>query len=197
MKQIIGWIQRQFRESAEVKQAMAKKLAREVNQVSVEMIRALQNGKKIMWCGNGGSAADSQHLSTELVSRLRFTRPAVASLALTTDTSLLTAHSNDYGFEEIFARQIEALGQPGDVLIAISTSGNSKNVLQAIKAANHIGVCTIAFSGKDGGAVKKYAHYCLIVPSQDTQRIQEGHITIGHILCDIIEHSLFRTPPEP
>lgn len=187
------YIKKQFRESAEVKNLMAENLSSEIENVAKQVVSALQNGQKILWCGNGGSAADSQHLSTELMSRLRFNRPGIPSIALTTDTSFLTAHTNDFDFEDIFSRQIIALGQPGDVLIGISTSGNSKNVLQAIKTASAKKILTIAFSGKTGGEMKKLADCCLTVPSDDTQRIQEGHITIGHILCDLIEKSLYGT----
>ncbi len=170
---------------------MAEKLPEKIATIANVLIQALRNGQKLMWCGNGGSAADSQHLSAELVSRLRFDRPAIPSIALTTDTSLLTAHSNDCGFENVFSRQIEALGQAGDIVIVISVSGNSANVIEAIKTAKNKNLPSIALTGKDGGEIKNLADYCIIVPSYDVQRIQEGHITIGHILCDLIEQTLF------
>ena len=191
MTQLVKRIQSQFRASAEVKLAMSERLSKQVAQVATVMISALRRGGKILWCGNGGSAADSQHLATELICRLNLNRPPLASLALTTDTSLLTAQSNDFGFDSVFSRQVEALGQPGDILVGISTSGNSANVLTAIRAAKAKKIITVALTGKDGGALKGLADHCLIVPSSDTQRIQEGHITIGHILCDLIEHDLF------
>ena len=187
----LEYIKNQFRESAEVKNLMAENLSEEVDEIAVKVVEALKKGKKIFWCGNGGSAADSQHLSTELISRLRFNRPAIPSIALTTDTSFLTAHTNDFDFDDIFSRQIEALGQAGDVLIGISTSGNSKNILKAIKTAKSKEILTIVFSGKNGGTMKNIANFSLIVPSHETQRIQEGHITIGHIICDLIEKSLY------
>jgi D-sedoheptulose 7-phosphate isomerase len=187
----LEYIKNQFHESAEVKTLMAEKLSEEVDKIAVQVVEALKNGKKMFWCGNGGSAADSQHLSTELISRLRFNRPAIPSIALTTDTSFLTAHTNDFDFDDIFSRQIEALGQPGDVLVGISTSGNSGNIIKAIRTAKSKELLTIAFSGKDGGTMKSLADFSLIVPSNETQRIQEGHITIGHILCDLIEKSLY------
>ena len=184
-------IERQFTESAAVKTKMAGTLPAEIETVSEVLLLTIRKQKKILWCGNGGSAADAQHLSTELVSRLRFNRPAIASIALTTDTSFLTAHANDFGFDDIFARQIEALGNKGDVLIGISTSGNSENIIRAIERAKKQKITTVVLSGKDGGKLKKIADYNLIVPSRETQRIQEGHITIGHILCDLIEQELY------
>lgn len=191
MSDFTDYIKKQFRESAEVKNLMAENLSAEIDKIAEKVVQALNNGNKILWCGNGGSAADSQHLSTELISRLRFNRPAIPSLALTTDTSFLTAHTNDFDFDDIFSRQIEGLGQPGDVLIGISTSGNSNNIVKAIKTAESKKILTVALSGKNGGIMKNLADLNLVVPSNDTQRIQEGHITIGHILCDLIEKSLY------
>ncbi len=188
---MIEQIRNQFCASAAVQQTMSEQLSSQVAQIAEVMIAALRRGGKILWCGNGGSAADCQHLATELVCRLTLDRPPLASMALTTDTSLLTAQTNDFKFDSVFSRQVEALGKPGDVLIGISTSGNSVNVLEALRVAQTRQIVTIALSGKDGGKVKGLADYCLIVPSSDTQRIQEGHITIGHILCDLIERNLF------
>jgi D-sedoheptulose 7-phosphate isomerase len=196
MASYLQFIKQQFKESASVKTAMAEKLSNEINRLAKLFIQALKDDKKILWCGNGGSAADCQHLSTELISRLQFNRPSIPSIALTTNSSFLTAHSNDFGFDSIFSRQIDALGKPGDVLMAISTSGNSRNIIQAIKTAKKKKLNTVALSGKDGGQISRIADYCLIVPSFNTQRIQEGHITIGHILCDLIEQNLFRELPE-
>ena len=184
-------IERQFTESASVKTKMAEMLPAEIETVGDVLIRAIRQRKKILWCGNGGSAADAQHLSTELVSRLRFNRPAIASIALTTDTSFLTAHANDFGFDDIFAREVEALGNEGDVLIGISTSGNSENIIRAMDRAKQRKITMVVLSGKDGGKLKRIADYNLSVPSRETQRIQEGHITIGHILCDLIEQELY------
>ncbi len=150
-------------------------------------LTALKNGKKIIFFGNGGSAADAQHLAAELVVRYRVNRPALAGLALTTDTSILTAHSNDFGFETVFSRQIEALAQPGDVALGISTSGTSPNILAALKAANERGCVTIAFTGEKESACSKLAKLSFKAPSSITARVQECHLLIGHLLCDVVE----------
>lgn len=150
-------------------------------------LTALQSGKKILFFGNGGSAADAQHLAAELVVRYRVNRPALAGIALTTDTSILTAHSNDFGFETVFSRQVEALAQPGDVALGISTSGTSKNVLLALQAANHRGCVTIAFTGEKGADCAAEAKLAFKAPSAITARIQECHLLIGHLLCDFVE----------
>lgn len=167
------------------------KLIEQIVEASDLIINSIKKGGKVIWCGNGGSAADSQHLSTELLGRLNFNRNPISSIALTTDTSFLTAWSNDIGFESIFSRQIEGLGHLGDVLIGISTSGNSGNILKAIKSAKEKNIKTIAFLGKNGGEIKNHADISIVVPSENTQHIQESHITIGHIICDIIEQKLF------
>ncbi|WP_096700130.1 D-sedoheptulose 7-phosphate isomerase [Magnetospirillum sp. 15-1] len=148
---------------------------------------SLAAGGKILFFGNGGSAADAQHLATELVIRYRYNRKALAALALTTDTSLLTACANDFSYEEIFSRQIEALGRPGDVAIGITTSGNSPNVLTALAVARDMGLVAAGFSGRDGGKMVGLADPLLVVPSSVTARIQEMHILIGHALCDRVE----------
>lgn len=150
-------------------------------------------GKKILFCGNGGSAADCQHLATEFVIRLRasFPRPALAAIALTVDTSALTAAGNDFGFDYIFSRQVEALGHEGDLLIGISTSGNSKNIVEAVKAAREKGLTVAGLLGNGGGALAEMVDYPLVVPSENTARIQECHLLIGHILCEIVEERLF------
>ncbi|HEV2213994.1 MAG TPA: D-sedoheptulose 7-phosphate isomerase, partial [Terracidiphilus sp.] len=152
-----------------------------------EMTRAVLAGKKVLWCGNGGSAADSQHLAAELMGRFRRERRGLASVALTTDTSILTAIGNDYGYDRVFARQVEALCNPGDVLVGISTSGNSRNVCAAVETAKSIGAYTVAFTGESGGKLASLADIILRMPSSDTARIQEGHILCGHMLCDWIE----------
>ncbi len=153
-------------------------------------VKAIQNGNKIMFFGNGGSAADAQHLATELSVRFVNDRAPIAGLALTTDTSTLTAASNDMGFDYIFARQIDALGQNGDVAIAISTSGNSQNIVKALESARAKGITTIGFSGRDGGHMPALCDHILIVPSNMTARIQEMHILIGHMLCGGLEQKL-------
>ncbi len=154
---------------------------------AVRITNCLLAGNKIFWCGNGGSAADSQHLAAELVGRFRRMRRAFPSIALTTDTSVLTSIANDWSYEEVFARQVEALSQPGDVLIGISTSGDSKNVCAALERARELGVITVAMTGRSGGRMASLADICLRVPSTDPARIQEGHILCGHILCEWIE----------
>ncbi|MDE3201130.1 MAG: D-sedoheptulose 7-phosphate isomerase [Acidobacteriota bacterium] len=151
------------------------------------MTNALCNGNKILWCGNGGSAADAQHLAAELVGRFRRERRGMAGVALTTDTSILTAVANDYGYDTIFERQVEAIGSAGDVLVGISTSGNSLNIANAIEKASAMGLWTVAFTGRGGGRIARIAHYVLAVASSDTARIQEVHILAGHLLCDWVE----------
>ncbi|BFN38202.1 SIS domain-containing protein [Fidelibacter multiformis] len=173
--------------------AASDDLVQRIYDASAIMIRTLKKGKKILWCGNGGSAADSQHLSAELVARLNITRPGLASLALTTDTSLLTAWSNDVGFESLFSRQVEALGDNGDVLMALSTSGKSPNVLKAVKSAREKKITTIALLGRDGGVIRSEADLAIVVPSENTQLIQEIHVTVGHLLCELVETKLFKT----
>lgn len=153
--------------------------------------KALRAGRKILFCGNGGSAADSQHLSAELVSRLNFNRPGLAAVALTVDTSALTAIGNDYGFEHVFSRQVEALGQAGDVLIALSTSGNSPNVIKAIEAARAKGIHVVGKTGGSGGKMAELCDIALKIPSHETPKIQECHMMLGHIYCALIEQGLF------
>jgi D-sedoheptulose 7-phosphate isomerase len=150
-------------------------------------VNALKNGNKIMLCGNGGSAADAQHIAAELSGRYKKERAALAGIALTTDTSALTAIGNDYGFEYLFSRQVEALGKKGDVLIAISTSGNSTNVIKAIESAKNTGIYVITLTGKGGGKMKEMGDVNIIIPSNDTPRIQEMHITLGHMICALID----------
>ena len=148
---------------------------------------ALLNGNKVLWCGNGGSAADAQHLAAELVGRFRRERPALASIALTPDTSILTAIANDYGYDWIFERQVDALCRPGDVVIAISTSGNSANVCAALRRARELKARTVAMTGRNGSRLAALADICLQVPATDAARIQECHILCGHILCEWVE----------
>lgn len=186
------YIQDQLEESATTKRKTFDACAADIMKAVDVIINAYNNKKKVLLCGNGGSAADAQHIATELVIRMnKPDRPALAALALTTDTSMLTAGGNDIGFENIFARQIEALGTAGDVLIAITTSGKSENVNRAIKAAKQRGLQVVGFLGKDGGASKNLVDIPIIIPSNDTQRIQESHITVAHIICGIIENEMF------
>ena len=186
------FIQDQLNESAETKKKMFEACTGDILKAVDAMIKAFNNKKKILLCGNGGSAADAQHIATELVIRMtKPDRPALAAIALTTDTSCLTAAGNDIGFDNVFSRQVEALGSAGDVLIAISTSGKSENVNRAVKQAKKAGMTVIGFLGKDGGSAKELVDIPIIIPSNDTQRIQEGHITVAHILCGIIENEMF------
>ena len=157
------------------------------------MVSTLRAGGKILWCGNGGSAGDSQHLAAELVGRFRRQRRGLASLALTTDSSALTSIANDYGYEAVFSRQVEALGVAGDLLVGISTSGNSQNVVAALEAARSRGLTTVAFTGAGGGRMAKLADHLFAVASQETARIQEAHILAGHMLCDWIELECMNT----
>jgi D-sedoheptulose 7-phosphate isomerase len=156
------------------------------------VIHALQSGGKVLLCGNGGSAADSQHIAAELVGRFKKDRKGMPAIALTTDTSILTSVANDFGYEEVFRRQVEALGEGGDVLIGISTSGRSKNVVLAIQKAREMGIVTVALIGGDTGPVSDAADMTVSIPSPDTPRIQEGHITFGHILCDLVERAIVK-----
>lgn len=154
--------------------------------------QALQQGHKIIFCGNGGSAADSQHLAAELVGRYQLNRQALASISLTVDTSILTAVGNDFGFEQIFVRQLAALGHSGDVLVGLSTSGNSPNVIAAVKYAKEHQIISMAFTGSEGGQLKDLADYLLAAPSKITSQIQEMHIAIGHLMCAMVERELAR-----
>src|SRR4029077_19933449 len=165
-------------------------ISAEVEQIANACCKALRAGKKILFAGNGGSAADAQHLAAELVSRFQFDRPGLAALALTTDTSVLTAIGNDYGYDRVFARQLSSVAIEGDVFIAISTSGRSPNILRALEEARRKGVVTLGCTGT-GGDMSPLCDLCIRVPSQETPKIQEGHIMLGHILCGLIERELF------
>ena len=162
-----------------------------VEQVSEIMITCFKNNGKVLFCGNGGSAADAQHLSTELSGRYYFDRPPLFSEALSVNSSFITAIANDYSFEKTFARMTKAMGQSGDVLIGLSTSGNSKNVVAALATAQEIGMTTIGMTGQGGGKLKAVSDFHIEVPSTDTPRIQECHMLIGHTLCEIVEHRIF------
>jgi len=186
------FIQDQLNESAETKKKMFDACAGDILKAVDAIIKSYNGKGKVLLCGNGGSAADSQHIATELVIRMtKANRPALAAIALTTDSSMLTAAGNDIGFDNVFARQVEGLGTKGDVLIAISTSGKSENVNRAIHEAKKKGMTVIGFLGKGGGASKELVDIPIVIPSDDTQRIQEGHITVAHIICGIIENEMF------
>jgi D-sedoheptulose 7-phosphate isomerase len=161
-----------------------------VESIAAAGARAIEAGGKVMFCGNGGSAADSQHLAAELVGKLVFNRPGMAGLALTVDTSALTAIGNDFGYEFVFSRQVEALGRPGDVLVGITTSGRSTNVVRAFEAARARDIVTVAMTGRARGPVAEAADHWLAVPHDETQKIQEGHIVLGHIFCALIEQQI-------
>lgn len=183
----------QLNESARVKQKTAELLADAIVGASQIIINAYRRGGKVLLIGNGGSAADAQHIAGELVGRFKLERKALPALALTTNTSILTAIGNDYHYDLVFARNVEAfVNHPADVLVAISTSGNSPSILRAVEVAKSRGISVIGFLGKGGGKLKAMVDVALVVPSDDTQRIQETHITIGHIMCDLIEQTLFR-----
>jgi len=180
-------------ESSETKLKIKDQLSNEIIAAIDILVSAYKNGKKLLLCGNGGSAADCQHIATELMIRLshHIQRPALPAIALTTDSSNLTAGGNDIGFENVFARNVEGLGIKGDVLLAISTSGNSPNVVKAVEMAQSKGMKVIGFLGGNGGKLKSVVDLPIVVPSSNTQRIQEGHITIAHIICELVEDKLF------
>jgi D-sedoheptulose 7-phosphate isomerase len=187
------YIKDQIKKSYETKQAIYEndELLNKIEEVSKLCVEIYRNSKKTIIAGNGGSAADAQHIAAELVGRYGFDRPSIPSLALTTDTSCLTAIGNDYGYDKVFSRQLEGMGQSGDLFIGISTSGNSKNIINAFEAAKQKGITTVALVGRDGGEMAKVADIAIVVPSESTPRIQESHILIGHIICDIIEKEIF------
>ncbi len=189
----VGLIEKELQESIDLKNEVKEKLSEKMVEVAHALAECIRNGGKILLCGNGGSAADAQHFAGELVVRLSsdYTRTAIPAIALSSDNFVLTACANDFGFEQVFSRQIEALGKPEDVLLCISTSGNSPNLIQAMEKAKEKQMKTVGLLGKDGGRMAKLADFSLVVPSQKTQRIQEAHITICHILTSLMEKALF------
>jgi len=176
-----------FLEHQTVLAALEKHCIGKIEEIALLMAKVLQSGGTIFWCGNGGSAADSQHFAAELVGRFNRNRPALRSVALTTDSSTLTCVANDFSFEDIFSRQIEALGRRGDLLVGISTSGNSPNLLRAFEAGKTVGLHSVGLLGKSGGRAKALVDHALVVPSDSTARIQEMHVLVGHCLCDRVE----------
>ena len=190
-------ILRMFRESAAVKLRFVEEADARIEAVAREMAAVLRRGGKLLFLGNGGSAADAQHLAAEFVNRFLVDRKALAALALTTDTSVLTSIGNDLGIEQLFSRQVEALARPGDLVVAISTSGNSPNVLRAVEAAHRLGCRTVGLTGGSGGALAKAVDDAFVVPSQETPRIQETHITLGHALCALVEELVIRGGEAP
>jgi len=184
-----------IRESIKIKQYVLddQHLISIIDIVAEEIINAFRHDKKVLLCGNGGSAADAQHLAAELSGRFYIDRPPLFAEALHVNTSYLTAVANDYSFDEVYARLVKAKGRPEDVLIAISTSGNSSNIIKAINAAKEAGIIAVGFTGKSGGKMASLCDYLINIPSRDTARIQEAHILIGHIICEIVERELFST----
>ncbi len=191
-----SYIRAQIQDAHLVMSAMLEDdaLLERVEAAAVACITALSNGSKVLLAGNGGSAADAQHIAGEFVSRFAFDRPGLPAIALSTDTSILTAIGNDYGFDKLFARQVQAHAQKGDVFIAYSTSGRSPNVIAALQEAKNRGVVCIGMTGSRGGPMKELCDHYLDVPSVDTPKIQEGHAVLGHVLCGLVERALFKAP---
>lgn len=185
-------IKKFIEDSIRVKEDLQKDQIGNIEKAATVIIKSLKEGGKLFIFGNGGSAADSQHIAAELIGRFKKERKALPAIALTTNTSTLTALGNDYGYDATFARQIEALGDKKDVALGISTSGKSRNVIEAVKKAKAKGLVTIVLSGGDGGALTKEADISIVVPSRDVPRIQESHIMIGHIICELVEDKLFK-----
>jgi D-sedoheptulose 7-phosphate isomerase len=190
---MLSVIESQIRSSISVKTALLADslLLSQVENISNIVINAYKNNKKTLLAGNGGSAADAQHIAGELVARFHFHRPGLPSIALTTDTSIITAIANDYGYEFLFSRQVEAMGNEGDVFIGISTSGNSPNIIKALEVCKEKNIITVGLTGESGGKIAELCDYCIKVPSNETPRIQEAHILIGHIFCYLVEDTLF------
>lgn len=190
---IVEHIRNRLAESAAVKQQMREdaELTTTLATIAEKIVAAYRDGHKVLLCGNGGSAADSQHICAELVGKFYLTREPLAAVSLTVNTSSITAVGNDFSYDEVFVKQMKGLGLAGDVAIGISTSGNSENVILALDAARDKGLVTVAFTGDSGGRLKDRVDYCLRIPSSDTARIQEGHITAGHIMCELVEKALF------
>lgn len=186
-------IKQAIQNSIQLKQNILEnsELLSKISQVSQELINAFKNDKKVLLCGNGGSAADAQHIAAELSGRFYFDREPLFAEALHVNTSYLTAVANDYSYDEVYSRLVKAKGRAGDILIGISTSGNSKNIIKAIELANQIGMITIGMTGETGGKMRDICKYLINVPSNITPRIQEAHIMIGHIICEIVEKELF------
>ena len=185
-----------LKESIAVKEDFIEKNSFKLMHLAEYISNTFKNNRKLLICGNGGSAADAQHFAAEFVNRFQIERPPLPALALTTDTSIITSISNDYSFDEIFSKQIMALGDEGDILFAISTSGNSENIISAIKAAKERGLYSVGLIGKDGGKILPLVDLALVVESSNTARIQEVHILVEHLLCELVDHILFQGNPE-
>lgn len=193
MKDLINIVESSIVQSVEVKKNLLSNCTENIYNTAILLANQIQKGGKIMFCGNGGSAADSQHIAAELVVRLRSSvqRPAISAMALTVDPSIMTAGANDLGFDNVFARYVESIGKPNDVLVGISTSGNSQNIIRAFEQAKKQNIITIGLLGAGGGKILEHSEMAVVVPSKITARIQESHILVGHIWCEIIEEVLF------
>lgn len=191
-------IKDEISESAGVIAAMLadRRLADVIEAIASACVKALAQGNKLLFMGNGGSAADSQHLAGEMVSRFAFDRPGLAAFALTTDTSVLTAIGNDYGYEHLFSRQVQAVGKSGDVLFGITTSGRSPNIIAALETGRKLGMVTVGMTGNRRARIVEMVDHCIEIPSANTPKIQEGHIITGHIICGLIESSIFKRPAQ-
>ncbi|WP_029896708.1 D-sedoheptulose 7-phosphate isomerase [Desulfohalovibrio reitneri] len=183
-------------EGAELRRRFFRERSGEVLEIARLAAVCLASGGKLLFCGNGGSAADAQHLAAEFVNRFKLERPPLPALALTTDTSVLTAIGNDYGFDEVFSKQVQALGRRGDMLFALSTSGNSPNVVAALRAARDLDMTRVGLTGKDGGEMLSLCDRCLLVPGKTTALVQEVHITAGHCVCELVDYFLFEAVTE-
>ncbi len=189
-------IEIQLQDSIDTKKALLSTNLKVIRNIAEVIVNAFKNNRRLYLIGNGGSAADAQHIAGELIGRFKMNRRPLPAVALTTDTSVMTALANDFGYDTCFARQVEALVNPGDIVLAFSTSGNSKGILNAVQIARDRGAIAIGFTGKEGGILKDAVDICLQIPSTNTPRIQECHITVGHILCSIIEKELFGAGPQ-
>ncbi len=190
---MVNFIQSKIQDSINLKTKLHEdiKILNAVNDLVNDIVTCYKNGGKVLWCGNGGSAADSQHLAAELSGRFYYDRPPLFSEALHVNTSYITAVANDYSYDVIYSRLVKAMGKKGDVLIGLSTSGNSANVIKAIEEANNLGLITASFTGESGGKMKSLAKYLINIPSNDTPRIQECHMILGHTICELVEIKLF------
>lgn len=194
MEYVEDIIVRIFRESIQIKEAFLNENLSKIVKVVDAVTAALKGGNKILLFGNGGSAADAQHIAAEFVNRFIIERPPLPAVALTTDTSIITSIANDYDFSEVFAKQIRAIGQPGDVAWGLSTSGTSPNVVKALEAAKKVEMITVGLTGRDGGHIARIVDHSLIVPSNITPRVQEVHVTIAHVICEMVDFKLFQRP---
>ena len=190
---MVNFIKSKIEESIKLKTSLLSnaEILNSVNNAIEEIVTCYKNGGKVLWCGNGGSAADAQHLAAELSGRFYYDRPPLFSEALHVNTSYTTAVANDYSYDIIYSRLVEAMGKKGDVLIGLSTSGNSANVLKALEKANEMGIITVGFTGETGGKMKDLSKYLINIPSKDTPRIQECHMLLGHTICELVEMKLF------